>query len=52
MEPKETNQPEAESQEQEKNQDQDAESPGVSAQANRTTDEHRAPNDPAEGPRD
>ncbi|MGV3560477.1 hypothetical protein [Larkinella arboricola] len=48
MEPKETNQPEAESQEQ----NQDAESPGVSAQANRTTDEHRAPNDPAEGPRD
>lgn len=48
MEPKESNQPEEESQE--PIYDQDSESPGESAQANRTTDEHRAPNDPAEGP--
>ncbi|MFD1140523.1 hypothetical protein ACFQ4C_05365 [Larkinella insperata] len=52
MEPKETNQPEEELQDQENNEDQDSESPGVSAQADRTTDDHRAPNDPAEGARE
>ncbi|MFC5409811.1 hypothetical protein ACFPMF_10865 [Larkinella bovis] len=32
--------------------DQDSEPPAESAQANRMTEEHRAPNDPAEGPRE
>ncbi|GAB3891232.1 hypothetical protein GCM10028803_02840 [Larkinella knui] len=47
MEPEETEQTEQEYRD--TYTDQDSESPGESAQANRTTDEHRAPNAPAEG---
>ncbi|MGA0559818.1 hypothetical protein ACO2Q8_24365 [Larkinella sp. VNQ87] len=50
MEPEENKQPEEESVE--TYHDQDSEPPAESAQANRTTEEHRAPNDPAEGARE